>query len=112
MPIQYKLSDVAVCLVGSCLQKSFLFSKDVAQLAIPGSPFLSLLYLFQVNQNDLISKGGHIRLNFSTKPEIRNPVEKQFLYTLTKKSRSGINPETSPGGTTYSLAERSLKEKF
>ena len=34
MPIQYKLSDVAVCLEGGCFQTSFLLSKDMARLAI------------------------------------------------------------------------------
>ena len=41
---------------------------------------------------------------------MKNPVEKQFLFTLAKKYIYGINLETSLGGTTYALVERSLKE--
>ena len=92
MPIEYKLSDVAVCLEGGCFQTSFLLSKDMARLAILGTPFLSMLYPFRVNQEGIVSeiKGSLIRLKFSTHPEryeinnIRRKIgeKEKFLFYL------------------------------
>ena len=71
MPIQYKLSKVAVCIDGACFETSFLLSKEITRLAILGTPFFELLHPFKVSEEGIVLEvnGDQIRLKFSTKPE-------------------------------------------
>lgn len=71
MPIQYKLSNSAVCLKEACFKTSFLLSKEITRPAILGTPFLGLLYHFKVSEQGIVleANGDPVHLKFSTKPE-------------------------------------------
>lgn len=95
MPVQYKLSNAAICLKRACFKTSFLLGKDITRLAILGTPFVGLLYPFEVSEQGIISKAndGLVCLKFSTKAEwheinnLKSKIEEKekVLFSLKKE---------------------------
>ncbi|RDX88180.1 hypothetical protein CR513_30260, partial [Mucuna pruriens] len=56
MNIQYKLSNARVCKGQICYNTSFVLVKNINTPMVLGTPFLTLLYPFQVTKNELVTK--------------------------------------------------------
>ena len=50
LQIKYKLSNAYICNQGYCFKNSFILVRDISQKVILGTPFITQIYLFKVDQ--------------------------------------------------------------
>ena len=48
--VKYKLSNAYICNQGYCFKNSFILVRDISQEVILGTPFLTQIYHFKVDQ--------------------------------------------------------------
>lgn len=68
--IDYKLSDAVVCNNGVCFETPFHLVKNMAQAAILGTPFISLLFPISIDHKGISTnkEGIEVRFDFISEP--------------------------------------------
>ena len=110
LKIKYKLTNSFVCDEGVCLKTSFILVKNLNQPIILGTPFLSLIKPFQVDDQGMQAKllGRELVFRF-----IQHPYNKtlQFLksQTINQISRKQKQIEYLKEEVSYKRIEEELK---
>jgi hypothetical protein len=100
--VAYKLSNAKICKDQICYKTSFLLVKDMKENIILGTPFLTLLYPFMVNDKEIITEalGRTVKFEFTHQPKIkdinsvkRNNISALNQIDLKRKQINFINKE-------------------
>ena len=73
LEIEYKLQNGHICQDNYCFRTQFILVQNISEPLILGTPFITLLYPFQVNDEGVKTT------------ILGNPIFFPFLYPLTKK---------------------------